>query len=227
MGYYGKLFEKSEVQKLRKQGLSYRAIQKVIPVSKDSISRWCRSIPLTDSQSKKLENNKRESVYKASSIAASNKRKKKEDEIKMFMNEGSLSVGNLSERDRFIAGIVFYQAEGTKFDGKCEFTNADARLIVFMMEWFREFFIIPLEKFRGAIWLHDDLNESQAKEYWSQLTNIPIAQFHKTYVVKKKFPIQIRKQLHPYGVFSIRFSDTKIHRKIIGLISGILKNYVV
>lgn len=43
MGYFGKLEEKFLAQKLRKQGLSYKEILQQISVSKDTISRWCKT----------------------------------------------------------------------------------------------------------------------------------------------------------------------------------------
>ncbi|HSD98304.1 MAG TPA: hypothetical protein VLB73_01220 [Patescibacteria group bacterium] len=54
MGYVGKLNLKKKAQWLRKQGLSYKEIIAQIPVSKDTISKWCRDILLTDKQKEKL-----------------------------------------------------------------------------------------------------------------------------------------------------------------------------
>ena len=107
MGYYGKLTEKEKVQNLRKQGLSYGEIQQIIPVSKDSISRWCRNIVLTDDQKYRLSENKNTARIKGSLTAARNKKIYKENQIKELNFSGIDKVGNLSQRDKFIAGIVF------------------------------------------------------------------------------------------------------------------------
>ena len=72
---------------------------------------------------------------------------------------------------------------------------------------------------RGAIWLHEGLNEKNSKKFWSELVNLPPNQFHKTYIAKvKNNSKKIRKNIHQYGVFQIRFSDSAIHRKIMGWI---------
>jgi len=50
MGYAGKLNDKKEARRLRKEGLSYREIQKQIDVAKSTLSRWCRDIILSPEQ---------------------------------------------------------------------------------------------------------------------------------------------------------------------------------
>ena len=54
MGYAGKIKEKNQALKLRKQGLSYNEIREKIPVSKDTLSRWCRDIVLSPGHMEKL-----------------------------------------------------------------------------------------------------------------------------------------------------------------------------
>lgn len=77
---------------------------------------------------------------------------------------------------------------------------------------------IPKEKFRGAIWIHDNLDEKKAKGFWSRLTGIPLKQF----VVKNNIGSKkVRKKKHPYGIFSLRVSDTKIKRKLMGWMEGV------
>lgn len=92
-----------------------------------------------------------------------------------------------------------------------------------MMDWLREFAPINEDRLRGAIWLHENLDKKKAKRFWSELTGIPTAHFHKTYIAKNKPQSKkIRKQLHKCGVFSIRYSDMAIHRRLQGWISGLI-----
>lgn len=44
-----------------------------------------------------------------------------------------------------------------------------------MVHWFQEFGKVPKEKFRGAICLHEGLDEKIAKQFWSKLTDIPLS----------------------------------------------------
>lgn len=219
MGYSGLLLEKQKAQELRRQGWSYGQILQVISVSKNSISRWCQEIQLTEEQQNELISRKKYGQRKGSIIAAENKRiLRKGLEERAYLN-AIIEIGVLSQRDRFISGIALYTGEGDKGRNKSAFTNSDPKLIVFMMGWFREFCKVPREKFRGAIWIHEGNDEVEAKKYWSSLTRIAQDKFHKTYISKNKSDSKkIRKNIHKHGIFSIRFSDTNIQRQILSWI---------
>lgn len=61
------------------------------------------------------------------------------------------------------------------------------------------------------------------KLIWSDLTGIPLNQFHKTYIAKiKKNSKKIRKNIHEYGVVSIKFSGSDKHRRIMGWIYALV-----
>ncbi len=223
MGYVGKLEEKIKAQALRKTGLSYGAIMQQIHVSKDTVSRWCRDIELTQDQKRKLLENKMFGQRKGSIVAADNKRKARILRTKRIFKDAKIQLGRMSKRDRFITGIALYAGEGFKNDGKGGFVNSDPILIKFMSKWFQEFCHLSIQKLRGAIWIHQGLDGVIAKQFWSRLAGIPQDQFHKTYIAKdKKDSKKVRKNIHQYGVFSIRFSDSDKQRRIMGWISALL-----
>lgn len=222
MGFNGKIEEKILAQKLRERGFSYKEILQEVTVSKDTISRWCRDISLTESQKRRLVGKKKFGQKKGSLVAAENKRKKRKERVQKIFSEAKREIGKIKTREGFIAGVALYAAEGGKTDGQGGFANTDPALIKFMMGWFLKFAKVSINKIRGAIWLHEGLDEKKAKEYWSSITGIPINQFNKTYIAKNKLNSKkIRKNIHEFGVFSIRFSDSEKHRKIIGWISAL------
>jgi len=94
---------------------------------------------------------------------------------------------------RFIAGIALYAAEGDKTDRRVGFSNLDPNLVKFMMGWFIEFAHTPLDRMRGGLYLHEDLDETASKKFWSNLTRIPLNQFHKVFLLKIKKEINLRK----------------------------------
>lgn len=219
MGYTGLLKEKQKAQELRREGWSYGQILQVINVSKNSISRWCQEIQLTEEQQKDLMSRKMYGQKKGSIVAAENKRNLRRSREEQSYLKAKEEIGPLSRRDRFISGIALYTGEGDKGRNKSAFTNSDPKLIKFMMEWFLEFCKVPQDKFRGAIWIHEGNDELEAKKFWSGLTGISKDKFHKTYVSKvKNDSKKIRKNIHKHGIFSIRFSDTNIQRQILGWI---------
>ena len=223
MGYQGKYTEKLKAQELRHQGFSYNEILLQVSISKDTLSRWCRDISLTREQQERLLSNKSLGQRKGSLVAAENKRLARISRTESIYKAAKVEVGDLSKRERFVIGIALYAGEGDKTDGRGGLANSDPRIIKFMMNWFQEFCRIPLPKFRGALWLHEGLDEDKAKEFWSNLTNIPLDKFHKTYIAKNKPDSKkVRKNIHQFGVFSIRFSDSDKQRKIMGWISALL-----
>lgn len=228
MGYAGKLEEKRLAIKLRRKGLSYSEIQKKVPVSKDTLSRWCRDVILTPEQMGRLRQKSLKGAEKGRIIGAKRQQRDRIRRTKRLLKEGKKEVGLLSVRDRFVAGIALYLGDGLKSDREVGFSNSNPRIIRFMMRWFREFCQIPREKFRGAIWIHENLDELKARKYWSKITQIPLGRFQKSYIAKNKTKSRkIRKQLHKYGVFAIRISSAEIQRKILGWIAGILGESVV
>lgn len=223
MGYAGKLSEKEQAIKLRKRGLSYKEILKKVIVSKSTLSIWCRHIALTTSQLERLENRKLKGAELGRFRGAKIQQQIRIEKTKMLIRSGIKEVGNLNKRDRFIAGIALYLGDGLKGDQGVGFSNSNPKIVRFMMKWFREFCSIPESKFTGQIWIHDNLNESKAKKFWSVLTNIPLSQLQKSYVAKNKTESKkIRKKLHKNGVFAIRVNSREKQRKLIGWMSGVL-----
>lgn len=173
-------------------------------------------------------NKKQFGQRKGSLIAADNKRQARVKRTLKIREKARKTVGGLTNRDKFLTGIALYAAEGNKSDGKAGFSNADPKLIKFMMDWFLTYAEVPMGKMRGAIWLHEGLNEKKSKEFWSDLVKLPSDQFHKTYIAKvKNNSKKIRKNIHQYGVIQIRFSDSAIHRKIMGWISTVFDDKIV
>lgn len=227
MGYSGKLAEKIKAQQLRERGLSYNEILLQINVSKNTVSRWCRDVILSDKQKDRLLNNKFSGQKKGSLVAAENKRVARLLRTEKIWSNSKKDLGVLSKRDRFISGIALYAGEGDKGEGKGAFTNSNPFYIKFMMEWFKEFCNLPMSKFRGAIWLHEGLDEGESKQYWSKLTGIPLNQFHKTYIAKNKPDSKkVRKNIHQFGIFAIRFSGSDAQRRILGWISALLDDKI-
>jgi hypothetical protein len=227
MGYNGRINDKTKALELRKKGFSYNEILKQVHVSKDTISRWCRDVVLTKQQEKRLMDNKLFGQKKGSLVAANNKREFRNNRINEINIEAEQEVSRLTKRDRFMTGIALYAGEGDKTEGRAGFSNADPEIIRFMMKWFLEFTNLPMSKYHGAIWIHDGLNERKAKVFWSTITGIPIKQFYKTYVVLNKTnPHQVRKNIHEYGIFAIRFCNNEVQRKILGWIFALFNDKI-
>ena len=223
MGYYGNLENKQKIQKLRQQGFSYREIERVTKISKSTISKYCRNIELTKTQINHLLQNQSTGLIKASILGAKANNTKRKNQEKELLIRGISEVGNLSHRDKFIAGISLYQGEGSKTGNAVEFTNSDPLTVKFMTNWICNFCDVGKNKLKFNLWLHDNLDESKAINFWVNLLQINVSQFGKTYLAKNKTDSpKIRKNIHQFGIVKIRLYNSAKLRLILGWIKGVL-----
>lgn len=222
MGYFGKVNLQIKAKKLRSGGISVRQIEKILNVSRSSVSIWTREVILSNQQREKLAGRRIEAGRRGGMTAAINKIRKREQITQDIVLKAKKEVSGLTKRDRFIFGIALYFAEGTKTDTNICFTNSDTKAIYFIKNWIAEFLEVPQNKFRGNLYLHDNINETRAKKYWSALLSIPLSQFGKSYIVKNN-PKRLRKTKHEHGVFRLTVCDVNKYRRIAGWISGVFE----
>lgn len=218
----GKLDLKIKARELREKGKSIKEIKRNLNVSLSSVSIWVRDIKLNKKQLENLYLNKKTGNLKGSIIAAQNKIKKRELITQELKEEGLKEIGTLTDRERFLVGVSIYAGEGGKTDRDISFVNSDPKLIKFMMNWFSDFCGVPRNKFRGSLYIHDDLNEEKVKKFWSKLTKIPLSQFTKSYIAENNKK-RLRNKKHENGIFRIKVSNANLHRKIMGWVDGIFK----
>lgn len=216
-----KLKAQRKAKEMRKQGISMVKIAKELNVSKSSVYRWCQDIKLTNEQKSKLQENKSKAMKKARKKAMERKSEIKEKRIKENRKKGKQRVGKLSERDKYIAGLMLYSGEGAKTDGRVEIANTNPQIIKFMLDWFNYFFNKKPSDFRAELYIHDNLDSQKAIDFWHKYTKIPIEKFLEPYIVKNN-KNRIHKNIHEYGVLKIGFCSCKIHREIMGSIEKIL-----
>lgn len=222
MGYLGKLSEKRLAIKYRKKGLSYNEIQKHISVSKDTISRWCRNIELSQEQKDRLFRNKNLGLKTGGLLGAEVNKNKRIILENKIINDSVSQIGNLSDKEKFLVGVALYSGEGTKSGSSVEFTNSDPKLVQFFLDWLVEYCFVDKSNIKFALWLHQGLDEDKAKKYWSNLLSIPDGNFNKTYFAKVKTDSKkVRKINHPFGIIKVRYHNVNKLRQISGWIKGI------
>lgn len=220
MGYFGKIKLQNQAIELRKRGLSIRAIEKELHISRGSASTWTKGVKLTKEQIAVLYRSKSTGGLKGSYIASQNKINKKMREIIEIEKIGKTEIGAISKRDRFMLGVALYLGEGSKTSHNVSFTNTDSKVVKFMKEWLIEFCKVQISSIRCNLFLHDDLNEEKAKKFWRSILDIKTIQFKKSYIVKNN-PNRLRKTKHEYGICRITVSRVKTIRQILGWIKAI------
>jgi hypothetical protein len=95
----------------------------------------------------------------------------------------------------------------------------------FFLRWLRHFFLIDEARLRARIYLHVELDLGTATRYWSDLLDIPLAQFGSPQIVERT--ARLRKSKHEMGCVYVRYSCTRTHREVMGLVRGLISSAVL
>lgn len=182
---------------LRSRGFSYNHIRTELNVSKSSISLWCRNIKLSKKYLRLLENRSKKNIQRGTS-ANKIKREREIEDIKQFAKQ---EIRKLPKDAYKIAGTMLYWAEGAKTQSTA-MSNADPRMITFMVGWFRTIFNIHPHQLKAHLHIHYGNDERKIKRYWSALTGIPLINFGKSFI--KPRGTGHRTNILPNSVIKIR-----------------------
>ena len=124
-----KLKERIRASELRKQGLSYSEILRVVPVAKSSLSLWLKSFHLTEDQKDRF----RRKVIANGGFGAAAKRRQRIEKTKNIRAGAISEIGQINKKDVFYMGIMLYWAEGAKsrtsrMSQGVDFSNSDPNM---------------------------------------------------------------------------------------------------
>lgn len=120
-------------------------------------------------------------------------------------------------------GLMLYWGEGDKTKNYfVALTNTNPNILVYFLSWLRKYFQLDEKRIRGRLYLWRNINESEAKLFWSKKLDVPLDQFTKSYI-SKSTP-KIKKNRHENGVCRISYGSKEIMSEIK---QGIEKNFVI
>ena len=212
---------KEKAQALRAEGRSIIEIAKNLNIAKSTISIWVKNIKLPDSLQQFLENNTASGRAKGLAIIKA-KRSLEKHNNRAEANANMASLPWQNKHLLKLCAALIYWCEGTKhpISTLC-LTNSDPDLIKKFLHCLRNGFEIKEEKFRALIHLHDYHNEKIQLAFWSKISDIPLAQFHKSYLKKHT---KIRKREGYQGCISIRYNDARVARKLEAIYHAFAQN---
>lgn len=201
-----------QVFELRRQGMTYREIQKIVGISRDTLSKWFKNEEWSthikksniEKQAKKnIEHIKK--MNKARNTLLESKYKKVEEdaekEFELYKNE-----------PLFAAGIMLYAGEGDKLDkGQIRLANIDFCLHKVFIKFCEKFLKTDQKRIKFSIVLYPDLDISSCVKKWSSELNILEKNFYKPQVITGK--LKTRK-LH-FGVGTTIILDSFLKRKLL------------
>lgn len=211
----------SKAEKLRGRGLSYKEIQKEIPISKSTVSEWCRDIQLTPKQIKRLGAKYDTQLRGAKANQLKSRQRKQQARLDAMRETVQPTTDTLKA-----AGAMLYWAEGDK-QGGTGIANSDPTLVVFYVKWLDKALNIKPNRLTAYLHLHQGQNDKEEKRFWSKITNIPLENFRKTFF--KPTGTGHRKNILYHGVLRVRVNGTGtelLRHRILGWAEAIARYFV-
>lgn len=211
--------------KLRREGQTYGEILKQIPVARSTLSLWLRNVRLATRQQQYLTEKKRRAMLRGA-IAKKQHRIHRTRE----MHQKSIEdVKKLSDRERWIAGVALYWAEGTKQKNhfpsqRVVFNNSDPSMIQFFLDWLENVLLVPRSKINFELYIHQTVSPEARVKFWTELLQIP-SQELKIRLKKNTIYTKRKNTAETYlGLIRITVKQsTDLNRRIAGWIQGICR----
>ena len=107
-------------------------------------------------------------------------------------------MGELCERDVFIAGIALYAGEGSKTQNLVRLVNADPKIIIFFIRWLN-LLGVPSSHILIRVHGYTDTNLAKAENFWLQATGLPKTQLQSACIDRRAKKDRKRNNTHTHG----------------------------
>ncbi|MFF0406836.1 hypothetical protein OG795_18965 [[Kitasatospora] papulosa] len=213
---------RAKARELRLQGMTYDQIQVELGCSKSSISLWVRDLPKPKPRYTEEE---RLALMNAGLARLRAGQDQERMETKRIARE---SMGELSDRELFIAGVTLYWAEGMKDKPYSRresllFINSDPNVITVYLNRLA-LLGVTRERLHLRVSIHESADVTQAEDFWSDLTKVPRVDFMKA-TLKKHNPKTTRKNTGEayHGCLVIYVTKSaELYRRVEGAWYGIV-----
>lgn len=202
-----------EAIELRKKGLSYSEILKIIPVAKSTLSLWLKSVGLSKEQKQRLTDKKIASALRG----AARKKEIRIQKTKTIFKEAAKDIKNISQKELFLIGVALYWAEGSKqkdtnVSARVRFSNSDPKMIKLFLLWLDKICGIKSPNIRCDLYIHEKANIANAKSFWEKEINESIQSI---YYKKSKFTKRKNIGDDYFGLVSVNVKQSAdLNRKI-------------
>jgi len=204
---------KTKAIKLRRLGFSLSEISSQLKISKSTASLWLASTPL----SIPILNNIREKLTKGRIKGLQTLAFQQNKKVQAINLEAIGTISSLNLRDVKLCKVLcslLYWGEGSKTGYRLSLINSDPLMICFYMKLLRKSFPTVESKFRALVHIHQYHDETEIKKYWSNITQIPLSQFTKSYLKPHTGKI-IRPGYK--GAVRIDYYDSRIAHELIAI----------
>jgi len=200
------IFLRKKALSLRRNGASIKSIAKTLHIAQSTSSVWLQNVRLSNKTIEKLKKNKLIGQYKTVLI-----RKEKRNNLLRDIDIDSINkLENISFNKsifELLASFLVWTEGGKSAKSYVAFINSDPLMVRTFLCLLRKSFTLDEKKLRALIHIHNYHKDFEIRKYWSKLTNIPEAQFSKSY---KKLSTKHRIRKDYKGCIRIRYYDYNI-----------------
>ncbi len=204
--------DKEKAFGLRREGKTYREIQKELIISRSTLCEWFRNEgwsrhikKLNTEKQKKLSSEHLNKMNEGRRVMLEKKYEKVE-------KEATREFEIYKSDSLFMAGLMLYAGEGDKLDkGTIRLANIDFNIHRTFLRFCEKFLKIERNSVKFATLLYPDLDIDLCRKKWSEELKIPEINFYKTQIIQGK--LKTRK-LH-FGVGTTIILNSFLKRKII------------
>jgi len=201
---------KNKALELRGKGMSYSQIKTSLGISKSTLSGWLKDIPLTKEQLQALRDSNHLKIEKTRAT----KKLNKDNRRKAVYEKVALDIENNND-SLFISGFFLYWGEGTKTaEYTVSFTNSDPSMVRFFIYWM-SLLGISKNDLRVKLHLYNNQKEAELINFWSQLTEIPVTNFNKSYIKKTDDSKKNYQGLFGYGTCVVAYHNRDIYEYVL------------
>jgi len=217
---------KQKARLMRKDGDSVKSIALKLGVSSSTTSLWCRDIVLTKEQVKQLEKNSRDPLYGKRLDYAKQRQTRRIDQDKEIKVDAERMIGSITDRDKFIGGILLYWAEGFKKDNMVGFSNMDSSMISIFIDWLVNSLKVNKERIKLRIVINQSHKSriDEIQNYWSKMTGVSVKEFYRPTLQKINWSKSYEHPEEYFGVLRVRVLKST---KLLKLIKFLIMDYRV
>lgn len=215
--------DKNEIIELRKQGKSYREIQKTTGASRSTLCDWFKNEGWSK-HTKSVNNNKNIIISKERLQKLNDARKEKLNLLYKNIEIEAENEFEIYKNDPlFIAGLMLYDGEGDHLSrGDIRLANVNFDIHKIFIGFAKKFLRVNHLYIKFSILLYPDLNIEECVEKWSSELNISRRNIYKPQIINGK--LKTRK-LH-FGVGTTIILSSFLKRKLFFWIEKIKKDLI-
>lgn len=175
-----KVQDRAKAIVMRKKGKSYREIMAVVPVSKGTLSKWLKDLPLTKREARFLQERSKLLQDNGRLKTAKINRDRSEKRHKLLRVKARADFEKYKDDPFFVLGLSLYWSQGSKNDDYISFTSSDVAMIKLMMAWTSKYLPVEPLDYKFRLYLYKSYINEKCEKFWSRTCAIPASQFQKT-----------------------------------------------